>query len=208
MEINEVQISERLVSMGDSVFLRECVIPIALELERPNCEDPDWVEECLSDLDGMSRPQADAGSLTAVVTFLAYLGTWAAYKTLDELYDSKIRPLVREKFIAFSEKHKLIGKYALSIAIFTEETRTAAIIAAIGRTAEEVENSEALLPAAIASAAAFVSAQAQPSKVYLYTVEAGTISPSPLPFDSLAEAIGALRGRQPIRLPNYVAKHS
>jgi len=205
---NSVTVSESLISFGPSHFLRGVVIPLAEDVERIAKDHPVEGDDAEWSPGLSGNPQAGFTLLSGVVCVVAFIGSWAAKKALDELYTHKIGPLLRNALSAYFHSHATGKKYAVSLLVKNSSARTSIVIAAIGSSIEEIERSESLISSVLASALQRASQSGGASQVHLYTVEDGRSNIDPLVFADISGVMGHLSSMSSAKHPKLLAKGS
>lgn len=194
-----LEVSERYLTFGRSVFLREVAIPIGKEVEEIAKEYP-----CVDDesLEVSHRYAAFLSGLDALVGISVFLGGWAATKLLDEVYDARLRPKIKECFWPYVEKNGPDKKYSLAI-LARKRGGGAVLICCIGSSVEEIESSERHIPAALTLAQELLNSSTDNS-VYLYVIEGGRINLEPGVFENHELALEGLKRMYPATLPKHI----
>lgn len=205
MNNGSVRISERMLAVGDSLFVRQVVLSISekiVELAAIYPEPPDD-SKVFSPVE--SNPRAFLSELGGLVGVFMFVAGWAATKALDEFFDAKVRPILRVALSeAFgSEGERTSKKYGLSIAVHNRETRVTILIAAIGNSSPELEASEALVRPILAMA--MINAeQATATGVHLYLIDNGSCNAAPIIYENIPTALEGLNRMLPARPPRMV----
>ena len=195
-----IEVSEKFLTFGKNVFVKEVAIPIGEVIEGIAKEHP-----CADDVDLRISPRLTAftSGLDALIGICLFLGGWAATKFLDEIYDIKLRPKIKEYFWPYIEKHGPDKKYSLAILAKKREAVGAVLICCIGSSIEEIESSERQIPAALNMAKELLNSSTENS-VYLYVIENGTANLEPKVFENHEMALEGLKKMYPAKLPKHI----
>ncbi|WP_155808292.1 hypothetical protein [Bordetella petrii] len=199
-----IEVSERYLVFGQKNFVKEVAIPIGEVIEEIAKEYP-----CADDAAPRlsPRPTACLSGLDALIGVSVFLGGWAGTKFLDEIYDAKLGPKIKEYFWPYIEKHGSDKKYSLAILTEKRETGGSVLICCIGSSIEEIESSERHIPAALTIAKELLDSSIGNS-VYLYVIESGKINLKPKVFESHEMALEGLKKMYPAKLPKYIKPRS
>lgn len=191
MKGNRFSVSSRTFSIGNAEFIRAVAVPFAKEIELIGLHYP------LSPQDKEAEPGAESAffaagvDLSGLVGVLIFVGTWAATKVLDELFDIKLGPAIRTAIRnAFSNAS---GKtYGITLALHNAEKRTTILVVAIGASEGGLQKSEQAVRATLAFAAQ--KADQEPAEgVHMYLIEDGKSDLNPKITSDLRSALYELR---------------
>jgi len=177
---------------GDSEFFRAASILLAECLKTAFVDDdsPVLTTELPKFLSVDSRPKADGGVVLAgIVGVFAFLTTWFAKKLLDDVYEIKLRPSIREALGAADVK--LDGANAakpkmLMVGISYSDRQIFILIGVVGDTFEEILASERIIPMVHANAVQWAEKNPSNLPVHLYIVDRGTTNIEPMLYKDLA----------------------
>lgn len=196
------EVSERYLAFGQNSFIKEVVIPAGEKIEKLAKEYP-----CTDEIQVkvQSRPTAFLSGLEALIGVSVFLGTWAGTKFLDEIYDAKIGPAIKEYLGQYIEKSGKNKKYSLSIAAHKRGVDSSVLICCVGSSIEEIEASEVHIPAVLRVAEGFIDSDRR-GAIYLFLVDSGRCNLEPSVYDSYEAALDGLKRMYPAKLPTNVAR--
>ncbi len=178
--------------------MRGLAIPIVEGIKQLSEEYPVETEY---DLGPSSGPMAHGISeIAGIVGVTAFVGSWAATKALDEIYNLKLSPLIKSKYKEYSDKAKTKKKYALTIAMINQEKDICLLIACIGRTPEEIDIAESH----VESVLDYVRSKdldAKKKEVLLVVLEGEKLNLEIDAFPNYSEAINSLKHMYPAKIP-------
>lgn len=200
MKPDQLLVSNRTISKASAPFIRDCIIPLFEELEGISVDidhEPFGVDEALK----RYTPQASGLELGGLVGVVVFLGGWAATKVLDEIYDQTLGPALKKHLGSYLSARTIHQKYALSLVIGVGSTQVTILIAAVGKTAAEVEVSEQNVRSVLTHATQFAQEHSSEREVHLYVIDGARIDVQPRIFESLSSAMSALEGKavKPLR---------
>ncbi|SEQ34440.1 hypothetical protein SAMN04488038_105294 [Solimonas aquatica] len=191
MKSNQISVSSRTLSIGNSEFIRAVAVPFSEEVERIGLHYP------LSPQDKEAEPSAESAvfaagvDLSGLVGVFTFVGTWAATKALDELFDIKLGPAIRTAIRnAFSKSSD--KTYGITLAVHNAKKRTTILVVAIGASESGLQKSEQAVRATLAFAAQ--KAEQEPAEgVHMYLIEDGKSDLIPKITSDLRSALYELR---------------
>jgi len=198
-----IEISERVFSYGQSEFIRNVSIPVCSEVEKiakkyPREQDDD-------NLNLHSNPTASGTELSALIGIVAFFGTWAATKFLDEIYNATFAPIVKEKLNSFIKDTNQTKKYALSISLNKKNKKNSILICCVGTTIEEISESEKYISNVLEVSENYIDSSNDGS-VFLFVIENGKYNLAPSIHNNYDNALHGLKKLYPIKPPMYVKK--
>jgi hypothetical protein len=208
MSDDSATVSENLISFGPSHFLRAVVIPLANDIEGIAKDHPVRGDDAVWSPGLSGKPQAGMTLLAGFVGVVAFVGSWAAKKALDELYIHKLSPLIRTALSAYLQSSTTGKKYAVSLLVNNSAARISILIAAVGSSIEEIEISETLIGPVLSGAVRRASQSAGPNQVHLYTIENGYANVDPFVFSDISGAMSYLSGMSAAKHPRLLANDS
>ena len=196
-----IEISERVLSYGNSTFIRDVAIPVSDEVveisKKYPCKDNQKIEV-------RGKPTAFASGLEAILGMVVFLGAWATKKFLDEIYDATFGPIAKKKLKAYIEKSTDSSKkYALSISLNKKNKRNSILICCVGSNILEIEASESHIPNIMKISESYIDSSNDGS-VFLFVVDNGVCNLNPSIHESLDDAINGLKKHYPIKPPQYI----
>lgn len=199
-----IEVSERYLVFGQNVFVKEVAIPIGEVIEEVAKEYP-----CTDDAALRISPRHTAfiSGLDALIGISVFLGGWVATKFLDEIYDAKLGPKIKEYLWPYIERHGSDKKYSLAILARKRGAGGSVLICCIGSSIEEIESSERHIPAALTIANELLDTSTGNS-VYLYVIESGKVNLEPEVFESHELALEGLKKMYPAKPPKYIKPRS
>ncbi|CAM3938025.1 hypothetical protein [Ectopseudomonas alcaliphila] len=199
-----IEISERYLAFGQNIFVKEVAIPVGEVIEEVAKEYP-----CADDVDLriVSRPTAFLSGLDALIGISVFLGGWAGTKFLDEIYDAKLGPKIKEYFRPYIERRGVDKKYSLAILARKRGVGGSVLICCIGSSIEEIESSERHIPAALTMTNELLDSS-KGNSVYLYVIEGGKFNLEPEVFESHQMALEGLKRMYPAKLPKQIKPRS
>jgi len=195
-----IEVSERYITFGQNIFVKEVAIPVGEVIEEIAKEYP-----CTDDIDLKIafRPTAFLTGLDALIAISIFLGGWAGTKFLDEIYDAKLGPAVKKYLHSYIEKRGSDKKYSLAILARKRGVNGSALICCIGSSIEEIESSKKHIPVTLGIAEDMLDSSID-SSVYLYVIEAGRVNIEPKIFKSHEDALEGLKKMYPAQLPKHI----
>lgn len=199
-----IEVSERYLTVGQSVFVKEVAIPVGEVIEEVAKEYP-----CIDDVDLKinTHPKAFLSGLDALIGIAVFLGSWAGTKFLDEIYDAKLGPIIKRHFRPYIEKRGSDKKYSLAILARKRGAGGSVLICCIGSSIEEIESSERHIPVALTIAEELLDSS-KDNSVYLYVIENGKVNLEPGVFESHEMALEGLKKMYPAKLPKHINSRS
>jgi hypothetical protein len=203
--MSSASITFQVICAGNSAVLRAIGIPLCEALEA----DPTGIEIREQELPAVlqidKRPVAGVSAIAATFGVIAFLGSWAAKKTLDELYASKIRPKIDE-VVRSSKAQELRNKpgkkWLFQLGVWYEEERVFILLVLVGNDLKQVMAQELLLPQLHSQALNWLRENSSNAPVHLYIAEDGKANLAPITFDHAAEAQRYLEGLWPVVIPS------
>ncbi|MCV6620421.1 MAG: hypothetical protein OIF51_01555 [Cellvibrionaceae bacterium] len=195
-----VEVSENLIACGKSAFIRQVVVPVGEQVEKIANEHP-----CTQDLEIklQGRPQACGTGLEALIGICVFLGGWGVKKFLDEIYELKYAPIVREKLAKYMEAAGEDKKYSLSISVRKKNKSSSVLICCVGSDIEEIQASEVHIPTVLDLSDKYIDSSEE-NQVFLFVIDNGSCNLSPAVYGSYDEAIAGLKGLYPLVPPKYI----
>ncbi len=189
--ISEISISSNIISVGSSRFIRECAIPTIEDIEPlANADFETLSFEKFEQLKN-SKPQADANT-APLIGLLIGVGSWAAAKVLNDIYAETLGKKVRSCVKRIVDPTPENSEKAVAIVVGNFKNGAIAIIAATGKTEQELLEAEANIPKAIAAISNFPIESNPDRAVYLYRLSGSNLSLVPEQHESVKEAIGSM----------------
>ena len=133
---NLFEVSEKLLSMGGSRFFKEVAIPITSEIRLIAEEHPTSQDQASFS----GKPQAVSADLAGLIGVITFVSSWAVIKLLDEVYEIKIRPIIKDKIAKYIATNDSAKDYAISIAITNKSTLNTVFIVSIGKNSKEIDS--------------------------------------------------------------------
>lgn len=186
-------IAFNIVVGGNSAFIRAFGIPLAEELEKVaemlnmRLTAPPDQRMFVQD----ARPKNIEILSAGIFGVLLFIPAWFAKKVLDEVYDLKLKPIVRGiikkadeiEIFASRKKYK-----TFILSVFYEEYGTLVIVAVKERTLDELASSLDKITAVHMGALATLQERRSPEPVHLYIVSDGKVNVKPYEHKILASA--------------------
>lgn len=195
-----MEISERFIAAGRNSFVREVAIPVGEDIEkiskRFSCQDEIPIEI-------EPKPEAFLSGLEALIGIVVFFGGWAGTKFLDEVYDAKFSPAVKERLAKYIQKSGTHKKYSLAISINKKNSGTSVLICSVGSTIEEIETSEAHIPSVLKIAEACLDSGVEDT-VHMFVIDNGNCNLKPLTYNSYEDALIGLKHMFPAKMPTYL----
>src|SRR5690606_33181468 len=141
-----IEVSENFIAYGQSRFIKEVAIPVGKEIEAISREFP-CSEDQRIELHG--KPTAFASGLDALIGITVFFGGWATKKFLDEIYEAKFGPIVKEKLKAYINLDNESKKYSLAISLNKKNKSNSVLVCCVGSNLSEIEESEKHISAII-----------------------------------------------------------
>lgn len=177
----------RFVFTGNSQFLKKNALPAMEELG--TCQllltPEDYELETTSEV----SINAVATDVPGWLIPMLFVGSWAATKALDELYDFVLPVLRKHLSVASKNQDKL---YALSFLLNKAPENVSILVVAVGTSAEHLSSSELLVRDVVPSALEYAKQLGKAGEVHLYTIENGKADVRPQTFNSIQSALRCL----------------
>lgn len=187
-----MEVSERYISFGKSLFYKEVAIPTGEEIVQLSRKYP--CSEEADDVDIKFRPTAFLTGLEALIGVVVFLGTWSVKKVLDDVYEEAFRPAIREKIRKYIGSNEAEKKYSLSVALNKRNSPTSVLICCTGASLEEIENSELYLGKIVALIEGHFLEKQTERRVLLFNIDNGKFDLEPKTFRTHTEALEGLKG--------------
>lgn len=199
-----VEVSERYLAFGQSIFVKEVAIPVGEVIEEIAREFP-----CSDDADIKIsfHPTAFISALDALIGVSIFISGWVGNKFLDEIYEAKLGPKIKQYLRPYIEKNGSNKKYSLSILARKKLKGGSVLICCIGSSIEEIELSEKHIPDALNVANELLDSSEENS-VHLYLIEGGEVNLDPEIFESHEMALERLKRMYPAKLPKHIKLRS
>ncbi len=186
------------VSAGSVSWIKNFAIPTC-DLIEESAFACDWTYIETGQIDAKlrisTRPKADLGVATAfVVGCLAFAGSWAATKVLDEFYQSKLRPKLIELFRRLEKgpaisRHDRVFHFSIH---WTNLSRTVVVGIVAASLEEASEHMDLVLEVHRRALDQILRSPGMP--IHLYTISDGRVNLSPDEFETLESAMQKLCG--------------
>jgi hypothetical protein len=196
-----LEISDKIQFSGNSKFIREFAIPFLDEIKPIAKEYP---VQGSNPFESNEEPklQAHLSEIAGIIGIMAFVASWTATKLLDEVYDIKISPLVKDKLRKYLGKSNTEPKYALTITTLNREMNVSLVIACIGSTVEEIQKSEKHIKS-IFNYVQSNGFNANAGDVLLVVLDGDNLNLNIQTYSSYGEAIEILKSMYPAKLPKY-----
>lgn len=200
----DISVSDSLIVFGGSRFIRAVVGPFG-DLADYLSREPEALVVADTDKtlwEVSSHPQAYLTAFQGFIGICAFMGSWLATTALNELYELKIRPAIREMLggIEFSGTRV----YGVSLCSCHLPTQTRLMLVALGKTAAEVSRAEQLIPTVLYHASKWAEQNISAPKVHLYKIEGESFSNLPELYPDVISALKSLASAFPLRPPNFI----
>ena len=199
-----IEVSEKSLSFGKSIFIRDVAIPVGQVIEEIAKEYPCSDDQ---DINLPLRPTAFLTGLEAIIAVGIFVGGWAGNKFLDEIYEAKLGPVIKGKLSQYIASQASSKMYSLSILARKTGVRGSVLICCVGSTVKEIETSEKHIPAAIELAETLLINESI-DYAYLYVIENGKIGLEPKKCSDLKSAIEELKKMYPAKMPKHIKSKS
>lgn len=185
------------IAEGDSKFIMTFGVPIAEELDEMSAP----LNMHVRPLPDHKMFLLDTGAknietfTVGVFGVLLFLPGWFAKKLLDEIYDLKLKPVVRKilkqaneiEIYASKKKYK-----TFTLSVYYKEYSTVVIVAVKERGLDELATSLDRIRAAHAAALATLQTSSSPEPVHLYLIKDGKVNVEPYMHKTFASALGQI----------------
>ncbi|WP_433852415.1 hypothetical protein [Stenotrophomonas nitritireducens] len=171
---HRISIDQSILILGQGHFVRSVAIPLSEEMEELASIFDDTDEDDHFEISARSTPQAFLTELGGLAAVGVFLGTWAAKTALDEIYKAAIRPRiikVIENFVNESQDGKY---YSTAISAKSRSDKNTILVISIGRTIEEIESCNDLVPEAFEIGISEIAAHPD-GTIRSYVIEDGVI---------------------------------
>jgi len=201
-------LSEDVLALGPSSFLRDVVVPFSSEIEALARLQPASTTDAPK-LEVHANPRAGILTLSGLVGAVAFVGGWGAKKALDELYEQKLRPILgRAVHASFGSPYATGKMYGVSLLITKVPERISILVAAVGTSVEEVSLSEKQIKPVATVAIERARQFAAAGEVHLYIIENGGSNTHPWVYRDLSAALQHLNGMTPVKAPKLLPNGS
>ena len=178
-------------SDGDKSWIRNVSIPLAEALEQIATDDNSISlrDELPEYLDVDSRTTADGAILIGgVVGVFAFFASWLATKILDDVYEAKFQPAIKNALK--SANAKLQGANAtepkmLQLGISYADKRVFILIGIVADTFDEILHSEHMIKSVHANAVDWIKNNDLQHAIHLYIINRGNVNLEPELFENL-----------------------
>lgn len=195
-----MEVSESFITVGRNSFIKEVAIPVGEDIEKISKNFP-CQDEILIEIE--PKPAAFLSSLEALIGIVVFFGGWVGTKFLDEVYNAKFSPAVKDRLAKYIQKSGTHKKYSLAISINNKSSGTSVLICSVGSTIEEIEASEAHIPAVLKIAETCLGLGAE-GTVHMFVIDNGNCNLKPLTYNSYGDALTGLKHMFPVKMPTYL----
>jgi hypothetical protein len=181
------------ISSGNASFLRAFPIPLASDIELV-AKETEIEYESIQTIDVFSvdkRPKAMGMESIAVAGIILFIGSWFAKKLLDEIYDLKLKPVIRraiqradEVIIFGAKKHSLI----FLVGIYHRDKEKLVLVAVKTKDKTELLSGLEKIKDVHAIARQKVEMLKYHAPLHLYVIENGKVNIEPIQLDNMQEA--------------------
>lgn len=171
---HRISIDQSILILGQGHFIRSVAIPLSEAMEELASRFDDADEDDHFEISARSTPQAFLTELGGVAAVGVFLGTWAAKTVLDEIYKVAIRPRVKKVIEDFVKKSQSGKYYSTAISAKSRSDKNTILVVSIGRTIEEIESCNDLVPKAFEIGISEIGAYPD-GTIRSYVIEAGVI---------------------------------
>jgi len=203
MEDQEVvSVSTSVLLMGQGHFIREVAAPLSEALEEIALEHPTSQEEQEWRPRFLTGYQASLTELSGLAGVVLFIGSWAATKALDELYDRTLKPTINKVLGDFFGHRDSDKKYGATLVINNLQEKVSILVVIVGRDIQEIETGERQVSSVIACALETARLVAKPETVHLYLIESGQVNDHPWVYDNLEQAMrhmGKMSAARPVK---------
>ena len=191
--MNSSEIGYSVLSSGNAQFLRALPIPLAEDLEviaqdsglkyTPIPEDKVFVVD--------ARSKAIGAESAAAVGILLFVGSWLASKVLDEIYDIKLKPIIRnlihkaDEIVIFGSKKRALS---FLIAIYHQDKQKLVLVALKCREKEDLVGNLELIRNVHMAARQNVDQPKYRAPLHLYIIESGEVNVEPIQLNNMQQA--------------------
>ena len=181
------------LASGNALFLRALPIPLASDLEFAAREaNLEYVPEPLGEVFGIDKRAKALGLESAVaVGLILFVSSWLAKKILDEVYDIKLKPIIRraiqraDDIVIFGDKkHSLI----FLVGIYHQDKETLVLVALKAKDKAELLKDLEMINNVHAAARQMVEKSECLAPLHLYVVENGKVNVEPIHLTNMQEA--------------------
>lgn len=175
-----------IFASGNSEFFQAAPIPLAGCFDAAFVDDdsPVFRKELPEFLSVDSRPKGDGGVVLAgIVGVFAFFSTWLLKKVLDDFYEIKLRPSIRNALGAADEKLEGVNATKpkmLMVGISYSDRQILILIGIVGDSFEEILAAEHMIPAVHANAVLWAENNPSEFPIHLYIVDHGTSNVEPM----------------------------
>jgi len=191
--VNSSTIGYSIVSVGNSRFFRALAIPFASDMELL-AKGTELSYEPVPDDEvfAVDTRQKAIGTETAVaVGIVLFVGSWFAKKILDEIYDIKLKPIIRN-VIQKADEIVISGarKRGLSfvVGIHHQDKQTLVLVVLKTKEKNELLGNLETIRNVHAAARQNVEQSKYDAPLHLYVIEDGKVNVEPIQLRSMQEA--------------------
>lgn len=191
--MNNIGVGYTVLASGNAQFLRALPVPLASEMELiakdsglsygPVPEDDVFVLD--------TRPKAIGAETAAAVGILLFVGSWLASKILDEIYDIKLKPIIRnlihkaDEIVIFGSKKRALS---FVIGIYHQDKQKLVLVALKGVEKESFINKFEMIKHVHVVARQNLEQHKYEAPLHLYVIEDGGVNVEPIQLNNMRQA--------------------
>jgi len=196
--MNSEGIGYTVLSLGNAGFLRALPIPLASDIEQV-AEDAGLEYGPVPETEVFAvdaRPKAIGAEAAAAAGILLFGGSWLASKILDEIYDIKLKPIIRnliekaDEIVIFGSK-----KHALSfvIGVYHKDRNILILVALKGTEKADILSKLEMIKSVHMVARQNMEKPEYRASLHLYIIEGGEVNIEPIQLSNLQQAYERIR---------------
>lgn len=191
--MNSTGIGYAVLSSGNARFLRALPIPLASDMELI-AKDAGLRYMPVPDDDIFAidaRPKAIGVETAATVGILLFVGSWLASRILDEIYDIKLKPIIRnliqkaDEIVIFGSKKRALS---FVIGIYHEDKQKLVLVALKSAEKEGFLSKLEMIKNVHAVARQNVKQRKYDAPLHLYVIEDGAVNVEPIQLNNMRQA--------------------
>ena len=191
--MNSEGIGYSVLSLGNAGFLRALPIPLASDIEQiaedAGLEYGPVPENELFAVD--ARPKAIGTETAAAVGVLLFVVSWLASKILDEIYDIKLKPIIRnliqraDDIVIFGSKKRALS---FVIGVYHKDREKLVLVALKGTEKVDILGKLDMIKNVHMVARQNMEKPEYEASLHLYIIEGGEVNVEPIQLSNLQQA--------------------
>jgi hypothetical protein len=193
VRMNSTEIGYSVLSSGNARFLRALPIPLASNMEMiaedAGLKYAPFPEDEVFAFD--ARPKAIGTETAAAVGILFFVGSWLVSKILDEIYDIKLKPIIRnliqkaDEIVIFGSKKRALS---FVIGIYHQDKQKLVLVVLKSTDKEDFLSKIEMISNVHAAARQNVEQPKYEAPLHLYVIEDGEVNSEPIQLNNMQQA--------------------